>query len=478
MKEKYNKTLQKLHIIIPIWFFFTGFSVLISLVFSNPVFFIVSLLIGIFLVWKQQKQLKNFIGGAIQIHSINNEIAIKKEELNEIGRFLNSEKQRKQQELDSFQTSINTQIIDLRKELNQLTTDTLIAHYNFSNYEGMTSEECKNELILLKEEQKLLISQNTALTVTSDATKREINNNMKQAIRCFNSECDNIISAITSKNIDSLSNKILRSFSTLNTIFQTDGIKISSNFLRLKFEELDLVYAISLKKEKEREIQREIKAQIVEEEKVRREIERAKQKIEKEESQFKNEINKLMAYMQKASDIEKQLYIDKIRELENKVKLLELDKENVLEREQNTRAGFVYVISNIGSFGENIYKIGMTRRLEPMDRIAELGSASVPFKFDVHAMIFSEDAPTLETTLHHTFKQYEVNKVNSRKEFFKIDLQHVEKIVKQYHNSTVNFNLFAEASEYRESLTLEAEQHHIQAEIQTSLLQAASTQES
>src|SRR5699024_8637380 len=135
-------------------------------------------------------------------------------------------------------------------------------------------------------------------------------------------------------------------------------------------------------KEQEKEQQKAIKEQMIEEEKVRREIEKQKAKIEKDQTQCTNEINKLMSYMQKSSnDIEKQLYIDKIRELEDKLKDLEKDKATVLEREANARAGFVYVISNVGSFGENIYKIGMTRRLEPMDRIKELSSASVPFEF-------------------------------------------------------------------------------------------------
>ena len=194
---------------------------------------------------------------------------------------------------------------------------------------------------------------------------------------------------------------------------------------------------------------------MVEEEKVRREIEKQKAKIEKEEKQFQNEITKLMSYMQKSTEAEKQLYIDKIRELEDKLKQVEADKENVLEREQNTRAGYVYVISNIGSFGDNVYKIGMTRRLEPMDRVKELGDASVPFEFDVHAMIFSDDAPALETILHNTFKNKQVNKVNPRKEFFRVKLDEIEKVVKENFNATVTFTKIAEAAQYRESLKLE-----------------------
>ena len=161
--------------------------------------------------------------------------------------------------------------------------------------------------------------------------------------------------------------------------------------------------------------------------------------------------------MQKSNEAEKQLYIDKIRELEDKLKKVEADKENVLEREQNTRAGYVYVISNIGSFGDDVYKIGMTRRLEPMDRVKELGDASVPFEFDVHAMIFSEDAPALETILHNTFKNNQVNKVNPRKEFFKVKLDDIEKVVKENFNATVTFTKVAEAAQYRESLRIDKE---------------------
>jgi phage membrane protein len=208
-----------------------------------------------------------------------------------------------------------------------------------------------------------------------------------------------------------------------------------------------------VKEEEEKEQKKAIREQMVEEEKVRREIEREKQKIEKEEAQFSNEIKKLMSYMQKArDDIERQLYIDKIKELEEKLKALQVDKENVLQREQNTRAGFVYIISNIGSFGDRVFKIGMTRRLEPMERIAELSSASVPFPFDVHAMIFSENAPGLEAILHQHFDEMRVNKVNQRKEFFKVDLDDIKKVVLENHNATVKFVDIPDATEYRETL--------------------------
>ena len=215
------------------------------------------------------------------------------------------------------------------------------------------------------------------------------------------------------------------------------------------------MFKYEYQKEQERLQQKAIREQMVEEEKVRREIVKEKAKIEKEENQFKNEITKLMSYMQKSNEAEKQLYIDKIHELEAKLKQVEADKKDVLNREQNTRAGYVYVISNIGSFGEDVYKIGMTRRLEPMDRVKELGDASVPFEFDVHAMIFSDDAPALETVLHNTFRDNQVNKVNPRKEFFRVKLSEIEKVIKENFNATVTFTKVAEAAQYRESLKLE-----------------------
>lgn len=204
--------------------------------------------------------------------------------------------------------------------------------------------------------------------------------------------------------------------------------------------------------EKQKEEQRRIKEQMREEERVKREIEKEKQKIEKEEKHFKQEIQNLQMRFLSVQQDERDALEEKIKELEEKLVLVEKDKEHVYNREQNTRAGYVYIISNIGSFGEDVYKIGMTRRLEPMDRIKELGDASVPFTFDVHAMIFSEDAPTLEKTLHDTFQQKSVNKVNYRKEFFNVSLSEIEEVVKRNHNKTVEFTKMAEAKEYRETL--------------------------
>lgn len=346
---------------------------------------------------------------------------------------------------------------ELQSEIAVLSKETLCSMTTIDAYESLKSDEIKNQLVLLKNNQDELVKGEKALVVTNNSDKkRVVDSQKKQILRCFNAETVSLIGGVTVKNVDSVRTKIQRSYDALNKIFEVDGVQISPEYLASKLEELSLVYAYMVKVEEEKEQKKAIREQMVEEEKVRREIEREKQKIEKEESQFNAEVKKLMAYMQKSKDdVEKQLYIDKIKELEEKLKGLAADKENVLQREQNTRAGFVYIISNIGAFGENIYKIGMTRRLDPMDRISELSSASVPFPFDVHALIFSEDAPALETLLHHHFQAQQVNKVNPRKEFFRVDLEEIKKLVLENHNATVQFVDVPDATEYRETLKIE-----------------------
>ncbi len=296
----------------------------------------------------------------------------------------------------------------MEKEIQLLQKNIFAEYASIDIDDTVSSEEYKNKLSILRLKEKEFIKSKKALVITSKDSAKILNNNIKQILRCFQSESAIIVSSVTAKNIDTARNKLQRSFEILNNIFSTDGVALSYDLLSMKMEELNLIYSYQQKIEQEKEEQKVIREQLLEEQKVLKEIEKEKAKLEKEEKQFKNEISKLMAY----------------------------------------------IISNIGSFGENIYKIGMTRRLEPMDRIKELSNASVPFEFDVHAMIFSEDAPKLEKILHQTFEQYRVNKINTRKEFFHVDITQIEKVVKENHNSTVAFKLFADAEQYRQGLCI------------------------
>ena len=144
---------------------------------------------------------------------------------------------------------------------------------------------------------------------------------------------------------------------------------------------------------------------------------------------------------------------DYIERLQMAVKEAQQRHERALSMAQQTRAGYVYVISNIGSFGEGVYKIGMTRRIEPMERVVELGDASVPFPFDVHAMIWSEDAPTLEAELHRTFDDRKVNAINGRKEFFRVTLDEVRTVLSRMGVDAVIVD-YPAAVQYRDSLMI------------------------
>lgn len=335
------------------------------------------------------------------------------------------------------------------KIFNSELKDIFVNHFE----ENITSKELKDKLSMLSLDEKDMVKNDEAINYSGyDEKKSYINSQIKQILRAFNTECDYLFSSLNARNYENYHNKIVRSFETLNRIYKVDKVEITREYLQIKLEKLNLINEHAIKLEQEKELQREIKEQMKEEEKVRRELEQQEKKIEKEERQFGNEIKSLFKRLEKTkNDIEKELYADKIRELEEKVKQLEEDKKDVENRKLNTRAGYVYVISNIGSFGEGIYKIGLTRRLEPYDRVKELGDASVPFEFDVHAMIFSDDAPALENTLHRHFRDRELNKVNHRKEFFRVDIDEIEEVVKNNHNDTVEFTKIPVAEQYRES---------------------------
>ena len=146
-----------------------------------------------------------------------------------------------------------------------------------------------------------------------------------------------------------------------------------------------------------------------------------------------------------------QIFLLKKSEIEAHLQYIDQEIKDIDYREANQKAGYVYIISNIGSFGEGVYKIGMTRRLDPQDRVDELGDASVPFKFDVHAMIFSDDAPALEAALHRAFDSRKVNMVNNRKEFFRVTLDEIEDVVKKSYDKTVEFTRLPQAEQYRET---------------------------
>ncbi len=271
----------------------------------------------------------------------------------------------------------------------------------------------------------------------------------------FNGKVDSILSRSKADNHGKLEQEIRDAFNVVNhsgSAFR--NARITPEYLVARLTELKWAATAHALKDQEREEQRRLREQMREEEKARREFERAIKESAKEEETIKKALEKVQQQVAAASDAQRAEYEAKLRDLEAKLQAAEEKNQRALSMAQQTRTGHVYVISNIGSFGEEVFKIGMTRRLEPTDRIRELGDASVPFEFDIHAMIFSEDAPGLEKTLHRHFLRQQMNKVNPRKEFFRLGLAEIRKEVEQMGISA-HWTMAAEAHDYRETLRIE-----------------------
>ena len=220
----------------------------------------------------------------------------------------------------------------------------------------------------------------------------------------------------------------------------------------LFIEAVKIEYEYYVQKERIKEEQRAIKEQMRQEAEERKALEHERKRIEREEQKYTNEIETIREQLRSAEPDKVQLLNDRIKELQMQLAQV-ADKKEQITTLENGKAGHVYIISNIGSFGENVYKIGMTRRMDPMDRVSELGNASVPFPFDVHGMIFSDDAVSLEHELHMIFNNNRVNKVNLRKEFFNVSLDEIKKIVDEKCPSA-EFHTTALAEQYRQSITM------------------------
>jgi hypothetical protein len=273
-------------------------------------------------------------------------------------------------------------------------------------------------------------------------------------IDAFNGRVEAVLSRAKHDNHGTLEQEIRDAFALVNL----NGVafrnaRILQPYLEARLTELHWTVAAQELKRKEREEQRRIQEEMREEEKVRRDIERARREAQREEELMQRAIERAQEEAAKANDEERQQLQERVEELRQQLAEAHTQNERKLSMAQQTRAGNVYIVSNVGSFGEDVVKIGMTRRIVPEDRIRELSDASVPFEFDVHAMIRSDDAPTLERELHAEFEDRRVNKVNYRKEFFRVPLQRVREFVGA-RQLEATFTMTAEAREYRESLAL------------------------
>lgn len=328
-----------------------------------------------------------------------------------------------------------------------------------NTYEYESSKEYQDKLNEIKDMQRETVRDNSCIhfdnTWEINGSKSDGNKFMKDmckfALRSFNNECDNIIMNLKYNSIHTSKDRMIKSLNLVNKLTKTFHCNITSKYLNLKIKELELKMGYINKKEEEKqELRRQLEI-IKEEDRVKKEIEKEENKINVEQEHYDNELNKLNNLLLKDENSEK--LIEKIKELESKIEELEKRKEDVLNRKINNRAGYVYIISNPSFDNDNMYKIGVTRRLDPNVRIDELSSASVPFKFGVHSFIFSDDAFKLEHALHLAFDDKRINKVNKQKEFFEVTLDEIKREVFK-HNPTTQFIDNVVVKEYLESIEI------------------------
>jgi hypothetical protein len=323
-------------------------------------------------------------------------------------------------------------------------------HFDFTD-----SEEYKEAIRVVRDLQKEMIMAKAAVTcptnwaVDGSYSKGQTmtNRNIRLTVRAFNNECDAAIANTRWNNVNAMEKRILRAQEQIDKMNASNTTYISSTYVELKLQELYLTHEYREKLKAERDERAEAARLAREEQKLLRDLERA----EEEEMHYAKLLEKAKVEARAIVGPQLKVFEDQIATLEKDLAAAHAKAERAKAMAERTRSGYVYIISNIGSFGEGIVKIGLTRRLDPVDRVRELGDASVPFIFDTHAIIYSDDAPALERALHTQFETARINVQNMRKEFFRASLDEVEAAVKRLAPDAAFFRDI-EAQEYRETI--------------------------
>jgi hypothetical protein len=283
----------------------------------------------------------------------------------------------------------------------------------------------------------------TNWTVNNSAAegRKMVTDFCKLMLRAYNNEADNAVRSLKPYKLAAAKDRLFKTRDTIERLGRTMNITVTNTYHGMRLRELELTADYVNRLAVEKEAEREEKARLREEAAAQREIEREQAKLDKERSHYETA---LAALREKGDE-------QAIAEAEAKLAEIEAAKQGLADRAANTRAGYVYVISNLGAFGPRMVKIGMTRRLEPMDRVRELGDASVPFRYDVHAMIFSHDAVGLETSLHQRFAAQRVNWVNTNREFFYVTPSDVRDALVDLQGDLLTYVEDAEALEWHQS---------------------------
>ena len=378
---------------------------------------------------------------------------------------LEQTRQRAAQEFEQMRDTAITRLENLKSEITQLDAEIIDARdelqlqdFGWFEFENPAEASVQLEQALkdTRDRARKLVRDGQATTATMAFTfnnsaregKNFIKRMSKLALRSYNAEVENAIVKLKAGSLETAEKRLVKAKEQVERMGTMIALRISNEYHALRIRELQLAARHLEAKKAAKEAEREERARLREEKKAQAELEAERKRLEKEKSHYENAIAKLR---ESGRD-------DEIADLENK--LVEINKgiDNVDYRHGNIRAGYVYVISNIGSFGERMVKIGMTRRLDPMDRVRELGDASVPFNFDVHALHFSDDAVGIEAALHQRFAQAKVNRINNRREFFYVTPAEVKQALLEIGGNVLEYRDDAEAEQFRLSQAIIADE--------------------
>lgn len=330
---------------------------------------------------------------------------------------------------------------------------TLETDFGIYDYEhpAEVSAELSTQLASVRSQIKALNSAGTATHATTHLTfegssakgRTFVNQISRIMLRWYNAEAESAVKSVKAGKLESAQKRLNKLQEQVQRQGRMINLTISPEYHLLRLQELELaarhLQVVAVEKERERERRAELREQ----KRVEAELAKEKERLTKERAHYQNALDRLLA----TGDT------DEARDLEERLAQIDEDIAQADYRAANIRAGYVYVVSNIGAFGDGVVKIGMTRRLDPMDRVRELGDASVPFTFDVHALFFSQDAVDIEAMLHREFSPERINKVNPRKEFFRVSPQRVLDALKEHQVSVLEFQLEADAEQYRASMS-------------------------
>ena len=370
-------------------------------------------------------------------------------------------------EVSAFEKSISevrSTYFEKRKLLDQLEAQVAIFDERLSfaelgvyepHFDFTDSEQFKAAVTRVRDRQKSLISGKAATVCPSDWTvdgsrskgQTMVNRQTRLTLRAFNAECDAAISNARWNNVLAMEKRILTAADQINKENSSMNLRITDAYINAKIEELRLTHEYRERQKIEKEERAELARAEREEKKLIAEAEAA----EREERRYKALLDKAKAEAEASSGGITSSLAERIAELEKALAAAHDASERARAMAEMTKSGYVYVISNVGSFGDDVVKIGLTRRLDPEDRVRELGDASVPFGFDVHAMVYSDEAPALESALHREFADRRINMSNHRKEFFRVSLDDVELAVSRLAPSA-SFFKDREAQEWHETL--------------------------